>query len=168
MASIAVVLGSEYEDSEFDVPKQRLSEKGHQLTLIGSEAGQTVEGKRGNSRAEIEASAKDTDPGKFDALLIPGGHSPDKLRMDENVVRFVRHFVDTDKPIAAVCHGPQLLIEARAVKGKTMTSWPSVRTDLLNAGATWLDEPVVKDGKLVTSRKPDDLEQFSAAFDEML
>src|SRR5689334_24281649 len=96
-------------------------------------------------------------------LLIPGGHSPDHLRMDESVVRFVRRFWETGKPVAAICHGPQLLIDADVVRGVTLTSWPSVRKDLENAGARWVDQPVVEDGRLITSRKPADLDAFCAA-----
>ena len=103
--------------------------------------------------------------GRFwDALVIPGGHSPDTLRMDEDLVGFIRRFGESGRPIAAICHGPQLLIEADLVRGRTVTSWPSIRKDLENAGARWVDREVVVDGNLVTSRKPDDL----PAFEEML
>jgi protease I len=168
MAKIAVVLGPEFEDSEFRVPYDRLEEAGHQLTIVGTKRGEKVEGKRGKESATIEAAASDVDATSFDALLIPGGHSPDNLRTDESVVGFVRDFTHTHKPIAAVCHGPQLLIEADAVRGRRMTSWPSVRKDLINAGADWVDEQVVKDGPLITSRKPSDLEAFSEALLEVL
>lgn len=163
MSKIAIVLADGYEDSEYTVPRDRLRDAGHDLTLIGCEAGATVNGKQGNSSAEIECTAADVNADDFDALLIPGGQSPDKLRIDEGIVAFVRRFYEQDKPIAAICHGPQLLIEAGIVEGCRMTSWPSVRTDLENAGATVLDEPVVEDGVFITSRKPDDLEAFSAA-----
>lgn len=113
---------------------------------------------------EIQAAAGDARASELDGLLIPGGYSPDHLRMNEDVVSFVRDFVRTGRPIAAVCHGPQLLIEADAVRGKEVTSWPSVRTDLINAGAHWVDQEVVEDGNLITSRKPDDLDGFSRAF----
>jgi protease I len=101
-------------------------------------------------------------PDSYDALLLPGGvMNPDKLRMDSAAVRFVKSFFDAGKPIAAICHGPWTLIEAGAVRGKKMTSWPSLQTDLKNAGANWVDEQVVADGNLVTSRKPDDLPAFN-------
>lgn len=102
-------------------------------------------------------------PEDFDLLLIPGGHSPDALRTNEGIVDFVRRFADSGRAIAAVCHGPQLLIEAGLVRGKKLTSWPSVRTDLENAGAHWVDREVVEDGPLVTSRKPEDLDAFNEA-----
>lgn len=168
MAKIAVLLGEDFEDSEFRVPYQRLEEAGHQLTVIGSEAGKTVNGKKGKEHVEIEAAIADTRASEFDAVIIPGGYSPDHLRTDERVVGFVREATQANKPVAAVCHGPQLLIEADVVRGKTVTSWPSVRTDLKNAGARWVDQQVAQDGNLITSRNPDDLEAFSSAIQRAL
>jgi protease I len=104
------------------------------------------------------------DPAEFDALVLPGGTTnPDKLRMDPKAVAFVRHFLEKDKPIAAICHGPWMLIEANGVEGKTLTSWPSLKTDIENAGGDWVDEPLVRDRNLITSRKPDDLVAFCTA-----
>jgi protease I len=163
MATIAVPLADEFEDAEFTVPRDRLAAAGHRVVTIGPQAGTTVRGKRGQAEVRIDAAAKDVDPSRFDLLLIPGGHSPDHLRTNPDVVAFVRRFVESGKPVAAVCHGPQLLIEAGAVRGRTLTSWPSVRTDLENAGARWVDREVVEDGQLVTSRRPSDLEAFSHA-----
>jgi len=128
----------------------------------------SVTGKKGREKIKIEAAASDCDPEDYDALVIPGGYSPDHLRIDKGVVEFVREMVDGGKLIAAVCHGPQLLIEVDAVKGKQMTSWPSVKKDLENAGAKWVDKEVVVDGLLITSRKPDDLEAFSGAINKAL
>ena len=161
MARIAMPLGNEFEDSEFTIPYERLRDAGHEVTVIGSTAGTTVEGKRKRTRTRVEAAAAECDPAAFDALVVPGGHSPDHLRLDRNVVSFVRHFCEMGKLVAAICHGPQLLIEADAVRGRTLTSWPSVRKDLENAGARWVDREVVEDGNLITSRKPDDLEAFT-------
>ena len=108
------------------------------------------------------------DPDQFDALVLPGGTTnPDKLRMIPEAVAFVQHFVDEEKPIAAICHGPWLLVEADAVDGVELTSWPSLRTDIENAGGDWVDEPCVRDGLLVTSRKPDDLPEFCRQMLEM-
>jgi protease I len=163
VAKVAVVLAEDFEDSEFRVPYDRLKAAGHQPTIIGKQAGETVRGKKGKESARVEASGKESRPDQFAALVIPGGYSPDHLRTDEGVVALVRGFAQQNKPIAAVCHGPQLLIEADLVRGKTVTSWPSVRTDLKNAGAQWVDREVVQDGLLITSRKPDDLEAFSSA-----
>jgi protease I len=111
---------------------------------------------------------RDTIQDHYDALVIPGGYSPDHLRMDANVVKLVTAMMNTNKVIAAVCHGPSLLIEARVVSGRTVTSFPSIRTDLINAGATWLDREVVVDGKLITSRNPHDLPAFIRAIEHAL
>jgi protease I len=163
MARIAVPLGADFEDAEFTVPRDRLSTAGHEIVVFGPQSGTSVKGKRGKAEARTDAAARDIDPHEFDALVIPGGYSPDHLRMNRDVVEVVRAFVQSGKLVAAVCHGPQLLIEADAVRGRRVTSWPSVRKDLQNAGAHWADEPVVIDGNFITSRKPDDLEAFSAA-----
>lgn len=163
MAKIAVLLAAGFEDSEFTVPYERLTRAGHAVTVFGTQAGCVVKGKRGEASAMVEKTADQIDPAHFDALVIPGGYSPDHLRTDANVVNFVRRFAETGKLIAAVCHGPQLLIEAEVVRGRTLTSWPSVRKDLENAGARWVDREVVEDGNLITSRKPQDLEAFSEA-----
>jgi protease I len=162
MARIAFVLGDDFEDSELAKPFEELREAGHDVEILGAKAGATVKGKKGKE-VTIDAAVKDRDPASYDALVIPGGYSPDHLRMDKDIVRFVAAMVRADKIIAAVCHGPQLLIEADAVEDKQLTSWPSVRTDLLNAGAKWVDREVVVDGKLITSRKPDDLPAFTTA-----
>lgn len=168
MARIAVPLASGFEDSEFTVPYDRLNRAGHEIVVFGGEAGTTVEGKRGESRTTVQAKASQLQPEDFDVLVIPGGYSPDHLRLDADVVSFVRRFWNTGKLVAAVCHGPQLLIEADVVRGKTLTSWPSVRKDLENAGAHWVDREVVEDGNLITSRKPQDLEAFCSSIDRRL
>lgn len=163
MAKVAMVIGQDFEDSEFRVPYDALREAGHEVTLVGVKAGEQVAGKKGKETAKVEVAADGKDAAKYDAMAIPGGASPDHLRIESNVVDFVRAFVATGKPIAAVCHGPQLLIEVDAVDGRTLTSWPSVRKDLENAGAKWVDREVVVDGNLITSRKPADLQAFSKA-----
>lgn len=163
MARIAFVLGDDFEDSEFAQPYNELRHEGHDVEVLGVKAGETMHGKSGTEHIVIEAAVADRDPASYDALVIPGGYSPDHLRTDKNVVRFVDAMVRANKVIAAVCHGPQLLIEADAVEDKKLTSWPSVRTDLINAGAKWTDKEVVVDGKLITSRKPEDLPAFIGA-----
>jgi protease I len=163
MAKIAVLIGQEYEDSELTIPVERLKQAGHEVELLGVEAGQEITGKNGKAKVKVEAAVGSRRPDQYDALLIPGGHSPDHLRMEEKVVDFVKGFGATGRPIAAVCHGPQLLIEAGLVRGRTMTAWPSVRTDLRNAGAEVVDREVVEDGPIITSRQPEDLEAFSRA-----
>lgn len=168
MARIAIPLAQDFEDSEFSVPYSRLKEAGHDIVVFGKQAGEMVKGKRGEESFTVEQTAQGLSPSDFDALVIPGGFSPDHLRTDEQVVGFVRDFCKTGKPVAAICHGPQLLIEADAVAGKTMTSFPSVRKDLQNAGADWVDQEVVEDGNLVTSRKPDDLNAFVSTLQKHL
>jgi protease I len=163
MAKIAMPLAEGFEDSEFTIPDQRLRDAGHQVLVFGSEADELVEGKRRRTQVRVQAPAGALDVETFDALVIPGGYSPDHLRTDPAVVDFVRRFCESGKLVAAICHGPQLLIEADAVDGRKLTSWPSVRKDLENAGAKWVDQEVVEDGNLLTSRKPADLEAFSKA-----
>lgn len=160
MARVAFVLADDFEDSEFKVPYDRLRDAGHHTTVVGKKAGQEVKGKKGKESFTVEKGPDQVSASDFDALVIPGGYSPDKLRTDEGVVKFVRAFFGSDKPVAAICHAGSLLVEADAVEGRTVTSWPSVRTDLVNAGAEWVDREVVVDGRLITSRKPDDLPAF--------
>lgn len=161
MAKVACLVGPEFEDSEVAVPVKRLRDAGHEVEFLGIHGGQEVVGKNGEERIVTDASVEERRPDHYDALLIPGGHSPDHLRVDVDTVQFVREFGASGRPIAAVCHGPQLLIEAGLVDGVRMTSWPSVRTDLRNAGAVVVDAEVVEDQQFITSRAPGDLEAFS-------
>jgi protease I len=162
-SQIAMPVAGGFEDSELTVPYERLQSGGHNVVLIGTHPGEELRGKRGQATVRVELVARDLEPDSFEALVIPGGYFPDGLRLDENIVEFVRRFGATGKTIAAICHGPLLLIEAGLVKGRTMTSWPSLQDDLENAGATWVDREVVEDGNFVTSRKPDDLDAFCDA-----
>jgi protease I len=168
MTKIAFLVGQDFEDSEFRKPFDALKQAGFQVEVLGAKAGETVRGKQQQERVTIERAASQADPAAYDALAIPGGYSPDHLRTDKAVVDFVSKFVRTGKLVAAICHGPQLLIEADAVAGKRVTSWPSVRKDLENARASWVDQEVVVDGALITSRKPDDLPAFSTAIKDWL
>lgn len=163
MARIAVVMDQDYEDSEYEQPVQCLKDAGHELTLVGTEKGKRLEGKKHESVATVEQTPGDVTAADFDALLIPGGYSPDQLRTHEDIVSFVKAFHTSGKLIAAVCHGPSLLVDAEAVSGHRLTSWPSIRRDLTNAGGDVVDEEVVVDGNLITSRKPDDLPAFCDA-----
>ncbi len=163
MSKVAFVLADQFEDSEFKVPYDRITGAGHQVTVVGKKAGKEVHGKQGEESFTPEVTADQVNPADFDALVVPGGYSPDKLRVDEGLVKFVRGFLDGDKPVAAICHAGSLLVEADAVRGRTVTSWPSVRTDLINAGAEWVDREVVEDGNLITSRNPGDLDAFVEA-----
>ena len=168
MANVAFLLADKFEDSEFRVPYDRLQDAGHEITVIGIEAGKEVEGKQGKETFTPEATPDQVNASDFDALVIPGGYAPDKLRMDEGVVKFVKDISSSDKPVAAICHAGWLLAEADLVDGRTMPSYPSIRTDLINAGAEWVDEEVVVDGNLITSRDPDDLDAFCSAIIEAL
>ena len=163
MAKVAFVLADDFEDSEFKVPYDRIREAGHKVTVVGKEANKEVKGKKGKETFTPEAAPGDVSADQFDALVIPGGYSPDKLRTDEGIVSLVQKIAGADKPVAAICHAGSLLIEADAVRDKRVTSWPSIRTDLINAGAKWEDAEVVEDGNIITSRKPDDLPAFCAA-----
>lgn len=167
MAKVAIVLGKDFEDVEFEVPLTRLREQGHDVVVVGKSTDE-VTGKKGEITYRPDVAVGDVSAEEFDALVIPGGYSPDQLRTDEAVVRFVKAFGDRGRPVAAICHAGSLLIEAGMVSGRTMTSWPSIRTDLVNAGAVWVDEEVVVDGNLVTSRQPDDLPAFVDAIAEQL
>ncbi len=163
VSRIAFVLDQDFEDSEFQYPHARLREAGHSTVIVGKEHGAELRGKREQTAALVELQASEAAAADFDALVIPGGTSPDKLRTDPDVVRFVREMADAGKPVAAICHGGSLLIEARVVEGVRVTSWPSIRTDLANAGALWEDAEVVEDGNLITSREPGDLGAFTTA-----
>jgi len=163
MANIAIVIDNDFEDSEFEEPARCLKEAGHRLTLVGTEKGKRLTGKQGDSHPTVDCTPDDVAADDFDALLIPGGYSPDKLRTHGNIVEFVKAFHTSGKLIAAVCHGPSLLVDADAVRGHRLTSWPSIRRDLTNAGGDVVDQEVVVDGNLITSRKPDDLPAFCDA-----
>lgn len=163
MARVGFVVGEDFEDVELRVPLDRIGEAGHEVVIIGAEKGQRLAGKRGKEHISVEVSAQDVKARSLDALVIPGGYSPDHLRTNEAVVRLIRAIDDAGKPLAAVCHGPSLLIDAEVVRGRTVTSWPSIKKDLQNAGARWIDEEVAQDGNLITSRNPSDLQAFSSA-----
>ncbi|WP_026689074.1 type 1 glutamine amidotransferase domain-containing protein [Alteribacter aurantiacus] len=161
MSKIACVLTNMFEDSEYTSPKEEYENGGHELMVIGSKAGDTVEGKNGEAKVKIDLGIDDVNPEDFDALFIPGGFSPDILRADDRFVTFAKHFVLKDKPIFAICHGPQLLITADVLRGRKVTGFKSIHVDLKLAGANLFDEEVVVCGNLVTSRTPDDLPAFN-------
>ena len=162
-ATVACILSDDFEDSEFRVPYDRLRVEGYQVDIIGPEAGQELRGKKGKERVKADKGIGEVKAQDYQALLIPGGYSPDHLRLDRRFVEFTQAFDEQHKTVAAVCHGPQLLMTAGIVKGRTLTAWPTIQEDLKLVGAKVKDEPVVEDGNFVTSRKPDDLEQFSEA-----
>jgi protease I len=160
VAKIAVVVTDGFEDSEYTKPAQAFAGEGHEVVNIGLEAGKTVKGKKESTPVVIDREAGAVSVEQFDALLIPGGHSPDKLRTDESTVKFVKDFVESGKPVFSICHGPQLLITADVLKGRTLTGYKSIIQDIKNAGADFVDKEVVVDRNLVTSRNPSDLAVF--------
>ncbi|MBW3664874.1 MAG: type 1 glutamine amidotransferase [Actinobacteria bacterium] len=163
MAKVAFVLETDFEDVEFEGPYDGVREAGHDAVIVGTEAGKQLTGKRGDVTVTVEKTPGQVHVDDFDALVVPGGYSPDKLRLNDDIVKFVRGFFEADKPVAAICHAGQLLVEAEVVDGRTITSWPSVRKELTLAGAEWVDQEVVEDGNLISSRKPDDVPAFTKA-----
>jgi len=163
MSHIAVILTDMFEDSEYTEPAKAFREAGHTLTHVGLEAGKTVTGKKDATPVKIEKSADSVAAADFDALFIPGGYSPDKLRVDENAVKFAKDFMETGRPVFAICHAGQLLITADALRGRRMTGWKSIVQDIKNAGAEYIDKAVVVDDNLISSRHPGDLPDFIEA-----
>lgn len=161
---IALLVANGFEQSEMVEPKKALEDAGADVSIISPEKGKVKGWQHGNWGEEftIDISLDKAVAEDFDALLLPGGMmNPDKLRMNDSAIEFIKHFVDANKPIAAICHGPWTLINAGMVKGYKMTSWPSIKLDLQNAGAKWVDEEVVVDKNLVPSRKPQDIPAFN-------
>ena len=161
---VAILVAEGFEQVELTEPKKALESAGAQTRIV-SPAKDQVQGwnhfEKGD-RFPVEVPLGGADPREFDALLLPGGvANPDQLRIIPEAVRFIREFFAANKPVASICHGPWPLIEAGVVRGRTMTSWPSLKTDLINAGAEWVDQEVVTDNGLVTSRKPDDIPAFN-------
>ncbi|MBU6449296.1 MAG: type 1 glutamine amidotransferase [Rhodospirillales bacterium] len=168
---IAVLATDGFEQSELTEPVRALREAGAQPMVVAPHGGQ-IQGMKHHDKddmTDVDQTLDHADAKNFDALVLPGGvANPDTLRVNKEAVAFIRHFVQSGKPVAAICHGPWSLIEAGGVKGRKVTSWPSLRTDLKNAGADWVDQEVVVDGHLVTSRKPDDLPAFNREFLKLL
>ena len=161
---IAVLVDHGFEQSELTEPKKALEAAGATAEIISPQSGKVKGWRHTNWGDELPVDRKlsEANPADYDALLLPGGvMNPDKLRIDPKAIAFITHFVESHKPIAAICHGPWPLIETGIVRGRKVTSWPSLRTDLKNAGAEWVDEEVVVDNGLVTSRKPDDIPAFN-------
>jgi protease I len=162
--TIAVLATDGVEQVELTEPVKALKAAGASVEVVSDKASEIQAFKHHDKGAKVPVDTQldDADPKNFDGLVLPGGViNPDALRLVPGAIRFIRHFVKEKKPIAAICHGPWTLIEADGVRGKKMTSWPSLKTDLANAGAKWVDQEVVTDACLVTSRKPDDLPAFN-------
>ncbi len=170
---VAVLMTDGVEQVEYTKPREFLEQHGARVTLLSPKPkGSQVQGFNHLTPADrftVEMDVREARPADFDALVLPGGvANPDQLRLSKEAITFIREFAREGKPIAAICHGPWTLIDAGIAKGKHMTSWPTLQKDLANAGARWSDEPVVVDGKLVTSRKPADIPQFDDAMMRIL
>jgi protease I len=161
---VAILVTDGFEQVEMTEPRKALDQAGAKTEIVSPAEGQ-VKGwkdKQWGDAFPVDVPLSRADPQQYDALLLPGGvMNPDKLRMDPRAVQFVRAFVDAGKPIAAICHGPWTLVEAGAIQGRTLTSWPSLKTDIQNAGGKWEDREVMTDNGIVTSRKPDDIPAFN-------
>jgi protease I len=160
---VAILVEDGFEDRELAGPLDALRAAGAKVTIVGAAAGAEYRGKRGDALVTADLAAGAARIKDFDALVIPGGHAPDKMRMRHAMVDLARDAMDAGKPVAAICHGPQVLISANALRGRTLTCWPSIAIDVKNAGGLYVDKPVVEDGNLITSRKPDDVPAFSDA-----
>jgi protease I len=161
---VAILATDGFEQSELLEPRKALDEAGATAQVV-SPAGKKIKGwdqKDWGKEVSVDVPLDSANAEEFDALLLPGGvMNPDQLRLNPTAVQFVKQFTDAGKPVAAICHGPWTLLEAGAVRGRTMTSWPSLKTDLKNAGASWVDKEVVNDQGVVTSRRPDDIPAFN-------
>src|SRR3954454_14762023 len=165
---VAMLVEQEFEDRELTGPLEALRSAGATVVLVGPSAGAQFTGKRGETTVTSDLAAGGARIADFDAVVIPGGHAPDKMRMRHAMVDLARDAMEAGKPVAAICHGPQLLISANALRGRTLTCWPSIAIDVKNAGGLYVDKPVVEDGNLITSRKPDDIPFFNDAIVRMV
>jgi protease I len=161
---VAILVTDGFEEVELTEPRKALEAAGAKTKIVSPKS-HKVRGWKSTEWGDelsVDAPLDQVNPNDFDALLLPGGVlNPDKLRMDPRAVAFVKAFFDADKPVAAICHGPWTVIEAGAARGRRIASWPSLKTDLANAGAQWMDREVVRDGNLVSSRRPDDIPAFN-------
>jgi deglycase len=160
---IAMLVEDGFEDRELTGPLEALRSAGAEVVLVGPAAHTEYRGKRGQAAVTSDIAAGSARIQEFHALVVPGGHAPDKMRMRHAMVDLVRDAMMAQKPVAAICHGPQVLISADVLRGRTLTCWPSIAIDVKNAGGLYVDKPVVEDRNLITSRKPDDVPAFSEA-----
>jgi len=165
---IAILVEEDFEDSELIEPMRAMKNAGAKVLIVGSGSQETYRGKRGSATVRVDATADNVKAEDFDAIVVPGGYAADKMRLHQSMVNLVREAHELGKVVAAICYGPQLLISADIVRGHRVTCWPSVAVDIRNAGADWVDAPVVQDGNLITSRKPADLPRFNKAIIEAL
>lgn len=160
MSKVAFLLADQFEDSEMQVPYEEVKKAGHQADIIGLKQGQEVKGKQGKVTYTTDKTIADVSINDYDAVVIPGGSSPENLRLDSHILKFVREADKASKPIASICHGPQILASADLLKGRTITSYPPLQDDMVNAGATFKDEEVIVDRNFITSRTPKDEPAF--------
>jgi len=158
---VGILVEQGFEDSELVETARAMSDSGAIVVMIGSGSGTSYRGMRGKVRTRVDSTAGNMRVDQLDALVIPGGYAPDKMRLHQSMVDLVRRAHDLGKVVGAICHGPQLLISADVVRGRRVTSWPSIAIDLTNAGATWVDEPVVQDRNIITASRPADLPRFN-------
>ena len=163
---VLFLIGPEFEDIEFYYPYYRLIEEGYVVEVAGPSR-EPVQGKKGY-RVKPDKAFSEVDPDEYDGLVLPGGRGPERIRVYEEVRRIVKRFFEKGKPVAAICHGPQVLISARVLRGRRATSYWTIRDDVENAGAVWLDQPVVVDGNLVTARHPPDMPYWVREFIRLL
>jgi protease I len=163
LALIGVVIDDMFEDVEYTKPTRAFKKAGHSLIHIGLIKGKIVKGKRRKTPVKIDESISNISPESIDAILIPGGCSPDHLRGYDDAVMFIQKFFQTDKPIFAICHAPQILITAQLLNGRKITGWKSIIQDIKNAGAEFVDNAVVEDGNIISSRGPHDIPEFIEA-----
>ncbi|WP_019639915.1 type 1 glutamine amidotransferase domain-containing protein [Paenibacillus fonticola] len=160
MSKVAFLLANGFEDSEMQVPYDEVKKAGHEADIIGLKAGETLKGKQGKAEYKAEKAITDVKVADYDAVVIPGGSSPENLRLNEGILQFVKMANEAQKTIAAICHGPQILISANLLEGRTITCYPPLKDDMVNAGAKFKDQEVVVDGNYITSRTPEDEPAF--------
>ena len=165
---IAILAEEGFEDSELIESLRAMKDAGARVVVVGSGSKESYKGKRGTTTIRVDTSADKVKAEDFDAIIVPGGYAPDKMRLHQPMIELVRKANSLGKVVAAICHGPQLLISADIVRGRRLTSWPSLAVDIRNAGARWVDNPLVQDGNIITSRKPFDLPKFNKAIIEAL
>ena len=165
---IAILAEEGFEDSELVEPMRAMKNADARVVIVGSGTKETYKGKRGRAAITVDTTADKVNTKDFDCIIIPGGNAPDKMRLHQSMVDLVKATHNAGKLVAAICHGPQLLISADIVRGRHVTSWPSIAVDLRNAGANWVDVPVAQDGNIITARKPADLPRFNKAIIQAL
>lgn len=168
MARVGFIVGDMFEESELEKPLEAVKKAGHEAVMIGAKKGQQVTGKAGVKTVRCDVGIMEIEAKALDALVIPGGYSPDHLRSNQAMVTLVRVIAESVKPVAAICHGPSIFVDAGILEGRTVTSFESIKADLINAGATWVDRETCVDDNLLTSRSPDDLPAFCEKLTGML